>query len=241
MPQSRVADFDQFRAVYILEGSLINETPMRIGMGRTEQLGSAADVPHIRIRRGGEEVPYIPGSSLKGAFRSLVERVSAAIYGADSVHPPFDFKRAEAEYLENRICPTCGIFGSTMVASHVAIRDSLPKGSAVIAQKTGIGINRDFGGVQPGAGPFVEEYVPPGVEWTFHMRVTNIALESESEDDPRPELLRFLLSSLIRGEIQVGGRASIGAGVISLRNIRALKRTLNLEGRLVEAEVKLKL
>lgn len=239
LSRERVADFDSLKVVYDIKGRLVNETPLRVGLGRSEEPGSPTDLPLIRISwKDGREVPYIPGSSLKGVLRNHVERLAAAIYGPEAVHPPFDTRRAEEEYEEDRICPVCGIFGSVKVASHLVVKDSLPLNSPALVLKPGIGINRDFGGVQPGIGPFYEEYVSPGVEWSLNMKITNILIEDDSGEDPRPRLLRLLISSLGRGELQVGGRKSVGAGVVSLRDLKVWRKTVeDEEFRVVEVKV----
>lgn len=52
------------------EGYLTNIEPLRVGAGREAPLSSLVDLAVIRIPYKGMEVPYIPGSSLKGVFRS---------------------------------------------------------------------------------------------------------------------------------------------------------------------------
>jgi CRISPR-associated RAMP protein (TIGR02581 family) len=54
----------------VLEGYLVAESPLRIGVGREPPLGSAVDLAVLRINLNGKLVPYIPGSSLKGVFKS---------------------------------------------------------------------------------------------------------------------------------------------------------------------------
>jgi len=54
----------------VFEGYLVAESPLRIGVGRISPLGSAADLAVLRVNLNGKLVPYIPGSSLKGVFRS---------------------------------------------------------------------------------------------------------------------------------------------------------------------------
>ncbi|MCS7105590.1 MAG: CRISPR-associated RAMP protein Csx7 [Thermofilaceae archaeon] len=60
------------------EGWLVNETPLRIGAGRDSPLGSAVDLAVLRILISGRSVPYIPGSSLKGVFRSTAVQLARA-------------------------------------------------------------------------------------------------------------------------------------------------------------------
>ncbi|MEM2910433.1 MAG: RAMP superfamily CRISPR-associated protein [Nitrososphaerota archaeon] len=238
MSRDKVSDFNHYKVAYVITGKVFNETPLRVGLGKAEQLGSPTDLPVIKMRISeGKEIPYIPGSSLKGVFRSYVEKIAAAIYGLESIHSPFDSKRAESEYEDNRICAVCGIFGSTKLASHVIVKDAFPLSNTALMLKPGIGINRDFGGVQPGIGPFVEEYVPSGLEWSFGMNILNINLEDKQGEDPRPGLLKQLISSLRKGELQVGGRKSVGSGIITLKELKTLKRFINPSGEFSEIEV----
>lgn len=63
---------------YRFEGQLILETPLRLSSGRASD---KTDAPLMRDREGN---PYIPGSSLRGAIRSAVERIVAGV-GQDVV------------------------------------------------------------------------------------------------------------------------------------------------------------
>ncbi|MCX8193678.1 MAG: CRISPR-associated RAMP protein Csx7 [Nitrososphaeria archaeon] len=52
------------------QGYIVNDEPLRIGSGREPPLGSLTDLAVLRIKYEGRDIPYIPGSSLKGIFRS---------------------------------------------------------------------------------------------------------------------------------------------------------------------------
>ena len=70
-------DLDSVTTIVIIEGVLINETPLRVGKPGGG-LGEAYDLPIERLPSG---TPYIPGSSLKGVVRSLAEKITAASKG----------------------------------------------------------------------------------------------------------------------------------------------------------------
>ncbi len=54
-----------------LKGKIINKEPLHVGVGRTkDKLAATVDLPIITMIKDGREVVYIPGSSLKGVFRS---------------------------------------------------------------------------------------------------------------------------------------------------------------------------
>jgi CRISPR-associated RAMP protein (TIGR02581 family) len=195
----------------------VNLTPLRVGVGREPPLGSAVDIAPLRVRLAdGGEKPYIPGSSLKGVLRSLAETILRA--RGESVHDPWDFKAAEKEAENGNFCLICGIFGSTRLASHVRVYDAYPDGEASTFVKTGVGINRDFRGVQPGI-LYTEEQVAPFTSWKFMMDIVNIRVFPEPGDE-RGRLLRQLLQMLASGMVQVGARRTVGYGLVKLEQGR---------------------
>lgn len=63
----------RLRSRHEITGTLVMDTALHIGGGR--EGGSVSDSPVVRLASGE---PYIPGSSLKGAFRAAVERIAGA-------------------------------------------------------------------------------------------------------------------------------------------------------------------
>ncbi|MEM3661056.1 MAG: CRISPR-associated RAMP protein Csx7 [Thermoproteota archaeon] len=63
----------------ILEGYLTNISPLRIGSGQEPPLGATVDLAVLRIPYEGKLVPYIPGSSLKGIFRSQATAIAKSV------------------------------------------------------------------------------------------------------------------------------------------------------------------
>ncbi|NHV98445.1 MAG: CRISPR-associated protein Csm3 [Thaumarchaeota archaeon] len=216
-------DFNLIKLITKIEGELINETPLRIGTGREPPLGAAVDVAVYRI----DGIPCIPGSSLKGVFRSLVE--SIALSKGMRAHSPWDEDEIKQEAKDGNFCSICGIFGSTELASHIKIYDAYPKnGSARTFTKTGVSIDREFHAARPGL-LFTEELVVPNTLWSFRMDVLNIRFLPEPDiDDPRAELLGGLLDYLLKMGISVGARKGVGCGLLKLRT--AKWSTYSLEG-----------
>lgn len=64
----------QLRARYRISGRLVMETALHIGGGR--ESSTTTDSPVVRDAAGR---PFIPGSSLKGAFRAAVERLALTL------------------------------------------------------------------------------------------------------------------------------------------------------------------
>ena len=65
-------DLDRLERLTVITGVLVNKAPLRIGTGRSE-LGGPTELPVEKLPDG---TPYIPGSSLKGALRSLAEKLA---------------------------------------------------------------------------------------------------------------------------------------------------------------------
>jgi CRISPR-associated RAMP protein (TIGR02581 family) len=63
----------------IFRGYIENISPLRIGTGREPPLGSRVDLAVIRIKYGESDIPYIPGSSLKGLFRCYAGRIASSL------------------------------------------------------------------------------------------------------------------------------------------------------------------
>lgn len=215
MPDYR--DFDSIRILTIINGTLVNETPLRVGVGREPPLGAPIDIVVYRVNG----TPCIPGSSLKGVLRSLAELLVRS-EGVD-VHDPWDDEAAKKEEEEKNFCKICGIFGNTRLASHIRVYDSVPKcpKEAKTFYKYGIAIDRDFGSVKSGLGPFIEEFVEPGTEWSLRIDILNIEVFPEPRtDDPRSIIIWKLLNLMRNHGIQVGARKTVGAGLIKLKDAK---------------------
>jgi len=58
-----------------INGYIVNVEPLHIGAGKEPPLGSLVDLAVLRIKYMGIDLPYIPGSSLKGVFRSTATTI----------------------------------------------------------------------------------------------------------------------------------------------------------------------
>src|ERR1051325_310264 len=100
-----MADMMRLQSRYVFRGELVLQTALHIGGGDTT-LG-ATDSPVLR-RFDGQ--PFIPGSSLKGAFRSTVDKLAAALDLPNMEHDVlsrtwiegFNKRRRDAEEKDNK-------------------------------------------------------------------------------------------------------------------------------------------
>lgn len=208
--------FDKLDVLTRIQGTLINKTPLRVGVGRVSMLGSSMDIAVLRMKLGKDNVPYIPGSSLKGVLRSFAESILKG-QGKD-VHSPWDFNKIDEEIKKGDYCLICRVFGNTGIASHIRIYDAYPEGPVFTEIKTSVGMNRDFMAAHPGV-LYTEEYVVPYTKWKFMMDVINIWIYPKPRGE-EGELIWTLLSALREGLIQVGARKTIGYGLIRLEKAR---------------------
>jgi len=219
------ANFDVISSIWILEGYVINETPVRIGTGEAEALGRV-DNPVLTMTIQGVRKPVIPGSSWKGVLRSEAERFvnSTQDLGKEK---GWDNWRAcdilivagnekEREKEEENPCIVCSLFGNTGMASHLRVFDSIPvEGTYSLETISRVAIERITGGQSPGK-LFRVQLVSPKAVWSFRMELINVDLLKEEGEDPTSFLARYLIRRLIEG-VQIGGGKSIGYGLMKLR------------------------
>ncbi|MGC8949433.1 MAG: type III CRISPR-associated RAMP protein Csx7 [Thermoprotei archaeon] len=225
----------------IFKGYIRNIGPLRIGSGREPPFGSIVDLAVIRIPLQGKEVPYIPGSSLKGVFRSyasnLIKSHGLNVCSGLSKESCIDSMILEGQPLKDSIerfirenkseeamniffknvCLVCKIFGSLNYKSKVTFLDAYPLDydnnilPFRLGTRTGIAIDRRTGTVSRGA-LYTVEYVEPECKFRFEIVARNL-----------PNYALGLLSTLIKmlnnGEIRIGGFTSRGFGKIRIEDL----------------------
>lgn len=224
-------DRSQLRARYRITGRIVLDTALHIGGGRNPS--AATDSPVVRDGAGR---PFIPGSSLKGAFRAAVERLVPNIPGLrtcglsdapdacanrlrEALKDRKNIPEAELLVLLDRIlCDTCRTFGTTHLASVALFHDApiaevwrtLPEVPTQI--RDGVGIDRDSERTREGI-KYDFEVVPPQTSFDFAL-----TLENPSERDLG--LVALGLQEFIAGMIPLGGIRSRGLGRCHLEEVK---------------------
>ncbi|MFX1294490.1 MAG: RAMP superfamily CRISPR-associated protein [Promethearchaeota archaeon] len=211
--QENVANFDVLKIRYIITGILECVTQMHIGIGRSET-AFGVDSPFITVSIGDREYPYIPGSTLKGVFRSEVERILRTQ----------DPKAVCLLDTKECSCLACQLFGSMKFGSHILFMDAHPIEEIQKKIKPGVAINRITGAAQPRA-LYTFETVQPGAKFNFHMVLENIDLTKNK--DLKVKALKSVLNRLIQGDFSMGGKRSSGLGVVKLVDSKYLKITMD--------------
>ena len=222
---------------YIFTGKLELKSGMHIGGGQTNLRGT--DNPVVLTPEGD---PFIPGSSLKGVFRSIVEKLVGAVpdrstcflsaEGAEGDCPTttqetFNGRRKDnswseiqlAEVLEKELCDTCKLFGSPFAASKVFFSDLYVEEWAEATQlRDGVAIDRDS---ERAVNQLKYDYEVVSVGSTFKMEIT---LENPNKTDLG--LICVGLNEFVSGMGGIGGMRSRGLGNCQLIELTGYKSDL---------------
>jgi len=175
--------FEKLEKIATLQFELVPQGGFTIASGDTPIDPSLPDISFMRtyLTEYGMDVPYVPGSSLKGTIRSYAEgilRSEAGDRGACDLARPC-LKEASRDRrlspydLKERACLACQTFGGLSLSSVVRFSDLFPfrdeseiEGIAEKVQKAslvknGIAINRNSGTVLRGALVFYESLQIP--------------------------------------------------------------------------------
>jgi CRISPR-associated RAMP protein (TIGR02581 family) len=226
--------FETLHSRIRLRGQLVALTGLRIGAGRdTDVTGN--DLPVMRDASGR---PFIPGSSLKGVLRAYLEAVLRGLHDDPQVQRQRlacmvlqneqrcipseqmqqwrdDLLPDQPQVLAQRVaqhsCMACQTFGSTWLASHIAIRDLLVLPALWFGQfeiRQGVSLDRDTDTAGQGL-LYSFETVPPGTRFALEIDADNLL-------DWQKGLFWLGVQPLLRGDLSLGGARSRGLGQVEL-------------------------
>ena len=208
-------------------------------------MGSSTDDPVIRTPDGR---PFIPGSSIKGAFRSTVEKLAPAaglascglaggqgcIGAQGQEQNDFHQLRRKKAWrdeellaeLDERLCDTCKLFGSPFAASRITFSDLLPPpedehADRMIQIRDGVAIHRDS---EKAVDRLKFDYEVVAADQTF---LLEILLEDPSCTDLGLTCLG--LSEFVSGLGHIGGKRSRGLGNCRIDDLVVYKLDLTVE------------
>ena len=221
-----------------IKAKLIVETGLHIGGSKDEIKIGGIDNPVIKNPLTNE--PYIPGSSLKGKIRSLLEWQTGTMTNDGS---PADATKNSSN--ETKIITKLFGNGSTIKDTQLAKeigptrvsfndcsllnKNELLEKNALTEEKVEVKIDRLTGSVGRG-GPRHMERIPAGAEFDFS--VTLVEFDNDSENFEAILALGLKLLELTN----LGGSGSRGYGKIEFENIKNLDEKFLNEGRLKSYE-----
>jgi len=214
MGRRRMMDL-KFQGKYIITGKIICETGLHIG--GTQEGIEIGGVDNIVIRDPLTDRPYIPGSSLKGKLRHLLE------WELDKVQEHPKQKIYTAHFCGQ--CDPCIIFGPASDDTNIklqagptrlTVRDCLPTDETLSKWRQWLGENiytelkteNAIDRVTSEANPRTMERVPAGSEFNFEM-IFDIYRDGDKE------LLKSLFTAMhLLENSALGGSGTRGHGKI---------------------------
>jgi len=208
-----------------ITGDLVFKTAFHIGSGKEGEMSS-----DMGVLLDPDGTPLLPGSSLKGSFRTFAERLAphlgltaclldTDLSGVDcvsdqnvrqSIYETFKALSTEREkisWLKEHTCSVCTLFGSPLQASRIFFSDgNLEAGGESITIRDGVCIDRDSETARPKA-KYDFEVVPRGA-------VFSTVIEIENPDEKELALVAAALAEWENG-FRLGGFTSRGLGQVA--------------------------
>lgn len=211
---------DVFVNRYVLTGQLETCTALHIGSGAAESLDPRRPDGGVVVD-SGSGLPYVPGSSLKGACRGWLRRVVRA---RDPGRACAD--DCGAGGLES-LCPVCRLFGSPSFGGRIFFADApvLSMKRPALETRAHVRLDPDLG-VRLQGGLFDMEVVPPGHRFSVEWYADNV-------DEEDLQHLHLLRAAMEEGMISLGGAASRGLGRVRLRDADETMEDLETLSRLI--------
>ena len=218
----------QLTAITTITATLELVTGLRIGAGDSEM--HIGGVDNTVIKHPHTQSPYIPGSSLKGKMRSLLEWRSGAVQEEALGWKDFEKTSGATQAEVKRILQLFGISGdaklgieqmSTMGPTRVSFWDCSLNADwekqirednfSLTEVKSENRINRISGVAEH---PRQTERVPAGAQFDFRLSIRKLAGDG-------PELIETVLQGLKLLELDsVGGSGSRGYGKVKFVNLK---------------------
>ena len=205
----------------VITARLKARTAVHIGSGESNDLTDAL------IRRDTEGRPFIPGTAIAGALRTLATRLAPRLG-----HAPCKVLAAdEKERSQSCSCAVCHLFGdinptdekgTQSASSRILVFNARLQNDTTHALiRDGVGIDRITGAAaRAGSVKFDLEVLPAGAEF-------DIRLELRDTNEEDEQLLAAVLSEWQEGRAWLGGRVARGLGALTLDNLEYKTLDLN--------------
>jgi len=210
-----------------LEFVLTPKSPLLIKSGTLSPNPALPDMQFVRTRSADGETVFIPGSSLKGVFRSFTEKVlrtmGVTTKEGISVCEPFAddacgrrlSNEEDTAKVYKQSCHACKLYGNTRLRGRLAFSDAFPSGQVKTETRYGVAISRLTNAVAQG--PFEMEIVVAG---KFKGMIT-----LENFEVWQLGLLALTIRALNDGLVKVGFGKNRGFGEVAFE---VTKATLDL-------------
>ncbi|RMD67505.1 hypothetical protein D6833_00130, partial [Candidatus Parcubacteria bacterium] len=198
----------------VITATLKARTAVHIGSGQGNDLTDAL------VRRDAQGRPFIPGTAIAGALRTLLTRLAPRL-GHSLCKVLAEDKR---ERTTSCSCAVCHLFGDVNPsdkenadsrASRILVFNAYPISNMPQSLiRDGVGIARVTGAAaRAGSVKFDLEVLPAGVEFELRMELRDPTGEDE-------QLLAVELAEWEAGRLWLGGNVARGLGAFSLENLQ---------------------
>lgn len=190
--------------------------PLLVKSGMASVNPSLPDMQFVRTTTPQGETVFIPGSSLKGVFRSFTEKVLRTV-GGEMACDPLDRenncvrlknleKCSDTAEVYRESCLACKMYGNTRLRGRVAFTDAFPEGPWKTETRYGVAISRLTNAVA--FGPFDMEVLVEGI-FSGSILLENFEIWQLG-------LIGLTVQSLNEGLVRVGFGKSRGFGEVTL-------------------------
>ena len=223
-----MSDKNYFKENYIIKGIINCQTGLHIG-GSNNNVNIGGTDNEI-IRDAISNLPYIPGSSLKGKLRHLLE-----LHEKNSL---ISVLNNEGEVSTDKHCQAVQIFGVSAAEdkdtileypTRIIVRDSFPTQDTIklwednedIIKGSELKYENNINRLDSSANPRNMERVPKGSKFNFEIIFTVY------EEDNKDNLKGVFEAMTLLEDNYLGGSGSRGFGKIKFQNMSLIKRDVN--------------
>lgn len=227
-----------FKENYVIQGEIVCETGLHIG-GAKESI-EIGGIDNIVMRDSISKMPYIPGSSIKGKIRSLME---------------LNNPQASSNIIKNKgntckcgSCLPCQIFGNAADEvnegqlkgpTRIIVRDCFPTPATLekwteaeeVVGGAELKYENTLNRITSEAKPRNQERVPKDSSFGFEI------IFSSFEDDNPENLQGVFESMMLLEDNYLGGSGTRGYGKIKFQNITLTKRSKDYYKGISEEEI----
>jgi CRISPR-associated protein Csm3 len=215
-----------FKENFIIKGEILCETGLHIG-GAKEAI-EIGGIDNIVMRDSISKLPYIPGSSIKGKMRSLME--------LNSNEASQNIIKSKGQSCKCGKCLPCHIFGTSadevdegqlQGPTRIIVRDSFPSPETIekwaetddVVSGAEVKYENTLNRITSEAKPRNQERVPKDSSFNFEI------IFSVYENDDPGNLRGVFESMLLLQDSYLGGSGTRGYGKIKFENIALVKRS----------------
>lgn len=218
----------------IIKFDLSTNGPLLIRDGKPSELDpTIPDIQFIRSMYNGEPKPVMPGSSIKGVFRSRIEKLLYNIDGCrccnifskrkgENCKLEYDNENDSGRVKYKNSCPACKVFGNLGLKGRIQFKDAFIEDNKYkLGMRTNVGIDRITGAAVKGA-LFDPEVLEEG---TF-----KCTIKIENYFKWQLKLILYVLGEINAGYVTFGASTSRGFGNMKFKNFKIISKEFGMVG-----------